>query len=122
MNVDDFRVNCVYIHYCDFRACMAGVCLLYITRRQLNNSPKATSISLQSKSDSTSPAEDNNCSRLPQFSIIYMAFVREMISSCDTFDDVIWTDESTVQLSRDAKYIRIQMDKERELKPAPKML
>ena len=49
-----------------------------------------------------------------------LAFAREMISSRDTFDDVIWTDESTVQLSRHAKYVRIQMDKERELKPAPK--
>ena len=47
-------------------------------------------------------------------------FARECLDKGDTFDDVIWTDESTVQLTRYARNMRVKVGKERILKPAPK--
>ena len=49
-----------------------------------------------------------------------MLFARECLDKGDTFDDVIWTDESTVQLTRYARNMRVKVGKERILKPAPK--
>ena len=38
----------------------------------------------------------------------------------DEFNDVIWTDDSSIQLRRNADYMRVQVGKERMLKPQAK--
>jgi transposase len=47
-------------------------------------------------------------------------FAQDCVAKGDTFDDVIWTDESTVQLTRHAQNMRVKVGKERILKPAAK--
>ena len=48
------------------------------------------------------------------------AFALKCLQSKDEFNDVIWTDESSVQLRRHADYMRVQVGKERMLKPQAK--
>ena len=47
-------------------------------------------------------------------------FARKCIADKDTFDDVVWTDESSVQLVRHTRNVRVKVGKERNFKPTPK--
>ena len=47
-------------------------------------------------------------------------FAKRCIDNKDTFDNVIWTDESSVQLVRHSQIMRVKIGKERVLKLAPK--
>ena len=47
-------------------------------------------------------------------------FPKMCIDTKDTFDNVIWTDKSSVQLVRHSQIMRVKIGKERILKPAPK--
>ena len=47
-------------------------------------------------------------------------FAQMCIDTKDTFDNVIWTDESSVQLVRHSQIMRVKMGREQVLKPAPK--
>ena len=49
-----------------------------------------------------------------------LAFCQEMIASKDTFDDVIFTDECSVQLDRHGKLCFRKENEPRKLKPKPK--
>ena len=48
------------------------------------------------------------------------AFAQMCLDTNDTFDNVIWTEESSVQLTRHSQTMRVQIGKERVLKPAAK--
>ena len=47
-------------------------------------------------------------------------FAQMCLDTEDSFDNVIWTDESSVQLTRHSQTMRVKMGKERVLKPAAK--
>ena len=47
-------------------------------------------------------------------------FAKMCLDTTDEFDNVIWTDESSVQLCRHNQTMRVKMGKERLLKPKPK--
>ena len=47
-------------------------------------------------------------------------FAKACIETGDTFNNVIWTDESSVQLTRHCRTMRVKVGKERVFKPAPK--
>ena len=47
-------------------------------------------------------------------------FARMCIETKDTFEDVIWTDESSIQLTRHGRNMRVKIGKERVLKPVAK--
>ena len=47
-------------------------------------------------------------------------FAQMCLDTKDTFENVIWTDESSVQLTRHSQTMRVKIGKERVLKPAPK--
>ena len=47
-------------------------------------------------------------------------FAKMCIETKDTFDNVVWTDESSVQLTRHTQTMRVKVGKERVLKPKAK--
>ena len=47
-------------------------------------------------------------------------FAQMCLDMKDTFENVIWTDESSVQLTRHSQTMRVKIGKERVLKPVPK--
>ena len=47
-------------------------------------------------------------------------FAKTCIETGDMFNNVIWTDESSVQLTRHCRTMRVKVGKERIFKPAPK--
>ena len=47
-------------------------------------------------------------------------FAKRCIAAKDSFKDVIWTDESTIQLVRHARSVRIKIGKEPHYKPVAK--
>jgi hypothetical protein len=47
-------------------------------------------------------------------------FAQMLMDNKDDFANVIWTDESSVQLCRHSQTMRVKVGKERILKPAPK--
>ena len=47
-------------------------------------------------------------------------FAQMCLDTKDTFENVIWTDESSVQLTRHSQTMRVKIRKERVLKPAAK--
>ena len=47
-------------------------------------------------------------------------FAQICLDTKDTFENVIWTDESSVQLTHHSQTMRVKIGKERVLKPAPK--
>ena len=49
-----------------------------------------------------------------------MEFARMSIDTNDVLDNVIWTDESSVQLRRHSQTMRVKIGKERQLKPQAK--
>ena len=49
-----------------------------------------------------------------------LQFAKMCVDTEDTFDNVIWTDESSVQLVRHSQIMRIKIGSEQVLKPAPK--
>ena len=49
-----------------------------------------------------------------------VAFAKMCLDTKDEFDNVIWTDESSVQLRRHSHIMRVKVGKERILKPAAK--
>ena len=48
------------------------------------------------------------------------AFAQMCLDTNDTFDNVIWTDESSIQLTRHSQTMRVKVGKEQVLKPAAK--
>ena len=48
------------------------------------------------------------------------AFAQVCLDTNDTFNNVIWTDESSVQLTRHSQTMRVKIGKERILKPTAK--
>ena len=49
-----------------------------------------------------------------------MKFAKKYIAAKDTFDDVIWSDASSVQLVRHTRTGRVQIGKEQQYKPVAK--
>ena len=49
-----------------------------------------------------------------------MEFAKQCIAAKDSFDDVIWTDESSVQLVRHTRTVRVKVGKDQQYKPVPK--
>ena len=49
-----------------------------------------------------------------------MEFAKHCIAAKDSFDDVIWTDESSVQLVRHTRTVRVKVGKEQQYKPVAK--
>ena len=49
-----------------------------------------------------------------------LEFAKQCIAAEDSFDDVVWTDESSIQLVRHTKSIRVKVGKEKNFKPVPK--
>ena len=47
-------------------------------------------------------------------------FATQCISDKDSFDDIIWTDESSIQLVRHTRSVRVKVGKEKHYKPVPK--
>ena len=50
------------------------------------------------------------------------AFAQVCLDTNDTFNNVIWTDESSVQLTRHSQTMRVKIGKERILKPTANIL
>ena len=49
-----------------------------------------------------------------------LEFAKQTIADKDTFDDVVWTDESSIQLVRHTRSVRVKVGKEKNFKPVPK--
>ena len=49
-----------------------------------------------------------------------MEFAKQCIAAKDTFDDVIWSDESSVQLVRHTRTVRVKVGKQQQYKPVAK--
>ena len=49
-----------------------------------------------------------------------MEFAKQCIAAKDSFDDVIWTDEISVQLVRHTRTVRVKVGKEPQYKPVAK--
>ena len=49
-----------------------------------------------------------------------LEFAKKCISDKDTFDDVLWTDESSIQLVRHTRSVTVKVEKERHFDPVPK--
>ena len=47
-------------------------------------------------------------------------FATQCISDKDSFDDIIWTDESSIQLVRHTRSVRVKVGKEKHYKPVSK--
>ena len=48
-------------------------------------------------------------------------FAKQCIAARDSFDDVIWTDESSVQLVRHTSAVRVKVGKEQQYKQCQSM-
>ena len=55
-----------------------------------------------------------------RYKIKRMEFAKQCIAARDSFDDVIWTDESSVQLVRHTRTVRVKVGKEQLYKPVAK--